>query len=133
MSLCSDVIAGERCKCKWPDTASLDLIFGMVFKGNERVYHWYTEEEATMGGWMDALAKSLKLGPDAQLPVGRPFITENQQLAGRQRELEAKRAREAAEAADAARKHAEAEIAKLLAERDAARESEGWRGRCVPV
>lgn len=54
-----------------PEAASADLMFGLKFKGSERVYHWYTEEEATMGGWMEALAKSLKLGADAQIPEGR--------------------------------------------------------------
>jgi hypothetical protein len=117
---CRRVIAGERCKCQWPAAANVDLMFGLEFAGNNRVFHWYTDEAATMGLWMEALAEALELGADAQIPEGRPYMGEKQTQAARARELEARRAKEAADAAEAARKVAEAEIAKLILERDAA-------------
>ena len=46
---CRKVIAGERCQCTWPGAANVDLMFGLQFAGQERVFHWYTDEEATMG------------------------------------------------------------------------------------
>ena len=69
---------------------------------------------------MDALVEVMELGPDAQIPEGRPYMGEKHAAAARARELEAKHARDAAEAAEAARKLAAAEIARLIAERDAA-------------